>query len=261
MQASKKHSFLRHSPLAYAVVPLAFVLVSTALVFIVGHTMLAPYQALLGWFFSTTEVAQPRDLLDNAATVINGGTVDEPDAQPDRLPLSSVTYPSEGDRYATITITGTNVDAPVYYGDTSKILNAGVGTYKDDSRVGIPGEGKTILLAGHNNTFFNDLQHAEAGATVTITTHYGVYTYEVTGTEILDYQDETAYDFTRTDENLILYTCYPFDALGFTPNRFFVYAKYVSGPCWTPTAKGVYVWHKNKLRTPAARAALCGPRF
>ena len=91
-------------------------------------------------------------------------------------------------------------------------------------------EGKTILLAGHNNTFFNDLQHAEAGATVTITTHYGVYIYEVTGTEILDYQDETAYDFTRTDENLILYTCYPFDALGFTPNRFFVYAKYVSGP-------------------------------
>ena len=85
-------------------------------------------------------------------------------------------------------------------------------------------------LPGHNNTFFNDLQHAEAGATVTITTHYGVYTYEVTGTEILDYQDETAYDFTRTDENLILYTCYPFDALGFTPNRFFVYAKYVSGP-------------------------------
>ena len=133
MQASKKHSFLRRSPLAYVVVPLAFVLVSTALVFIVGHTMLAPYQALLGWFFSTSEVAQPRDLLDNAATVINGGTVDEPDAQPDRLPLSSVTYPSEGDRYATITITGTNVDAPVYYGDTNKILNAGVGTYKDDS--------------------------------------------------------------------------------------------------------------------------------
>ena len=44
MQASKKHSFLRRSPLAYVVVPLAFVLVSTALVFIVGHTVLAPYQ-------------------------------------------------------------------------------------------------------------------------------------------------------------------------------------------------------------------------
>lgn len=142
MQASKKSSFLCRSPWAYAVVPLAFVLVSTALVFIVGHTVLAPYQALLGWFFSTTEVAQPRDLLDDAATVINGGTVEEPETQPETLPLSSVTYPSEGDRYATITISGTNVDAPVYYGDTSKILNAGVGTYKDDSRVGIPRRGQ-----------------------------------------------------------------------------------------------------------------------
>ena len=45
-----------------------------------------------------------------------------------------------------------------------------------------------------------------------------------------DYRDTTTYDFTRTDENLILYTCYPFDALGFTPNRYFVYASYTSGP-------------------------------
>ena len=48
--------------------------------------------------------------------------------------------------------------------------------------------------------------------------------------QVKDYQDATAYDFTRTDENLIMYTCYPFDALGFTPDRYFVYAKYVSGP-------------------------------
>ena len=37
-------------------------------------------------------------------------------------------------------------------------------------------------------------------------------------------------DHVLLHENLILYTCYPFDALGFTPNRYFVYAKYVSGP-------------------------------
>ena len=100
----------------------------------------------------------------------------------------------------------------------------------ENSSAGLPGEGKTILLSGHNNTFFNDLQHVEEGATVTITTHYSVYTYEVTETKILDYQDSSAYDFSREDENLILYTCYPFDAMGFTPDRFFVYARYVSGP-------------------------------
>lgn len=230
MQASKKSSFLRRSPLAYVVTPLVFALISAVLFFAAAKVLLTPYQALLGWFFTTSEVSQPQDLLANAATVINGGTASEPDAQPGSVPFSSVTYPTEGDRYATITVSGTNVDAPVYYGDTNKILNQGVGTYKDDAGVGIPGEGKTILLAGHNNTFFNDLQHAEVGATVTITTHYGTYTYEITDMQVKDYQDATAYDFTRTDENLIMYTCYPFDALGFTPNRYFVYAKYVSGP-------------------------------
>ena len=134
------------------------------------------------------------------------------------------------DRYGRITIAGTTVDAPVYYGDTNSILNRGVGTYVDSSGAGIPGESKTILMAGHNNTFFNDLQSVEVGDVVTIETHYGTYTYTVERCEVRDYQDTTTYDFTRTDENLILYTCYPFDALGFTPNRFFVYAKYVSGP-------------------------------
>lgn len=230
MQASKKNSFLRRSPLAYVAAPLVFVLISVVLFFAVGKVLLDPYQSMLSWFFTTNEASQPQDLLSNAATVINGGTAEAESGQPETLPFSSITYPEKGDRYATITVSGTNVDAPVYYGDTNKILNAGVGTYADDARVGIPGESRTILLAGHNNTFFNDLQHAEVGATVTITTHYGVYTYEITDTQVKDYQDETAYDFTRTDENLILYTCYPFDALGFTPNRFFVYAKYVSGP-------------------------------
>lgn len=230
MQVHHKKSFLRRSPLAYVVAPLAFVLVTVAVVAAVGNAVLSPYQALLSWFFATSEVSQPQDLLSNAATVINGGTAAQADSQPGSIPLSSITFPEKGDRYATVTVSGTNVDAPVYYGDTNKILNLGVGTYADNGGAGIPGQGKTILLAGHNNTFFNDLQHAEVGATVTITTHYGVYTYEITDTQIKDYQDETAYDFSRTDENLIMYTCYPFDALGFTPNRFFVYAKYISGP-------------------------------
>ena len=32
------------------------------------------------------------------------------------IPLSSITYPSKGDRHGRITIAGTTVDAPVYYG-------------------------------------------------------------------------------------------------------------------------------------------------
>ena len=80
------------------------------------------------------------------------------------------------------------------------------------------------------DTFFNDLQSIKEGAVVTIETYYGVYTYTVKLSGVYDYRDTTSYDFTRTDENLIMYTCYPFDALGFTPERYFVYASYTSGP-------------------------------
>ena len=213
---------------------LLFALVTLALLAVMFKVFAAPYYSLVEWFMETSVVeTQPKDLFDEAAQTLtnteNDRTAQEEPEQ-ETIPLSSIIYPSKGDRYGRITIAGTTVDAPVYYGDTNSILNRGVGTYVDSSGAGIPGESKTILMAGHNNTFFTDLQHAEVGATVTITTHYGVYTYEVTEMKVMDYQDETSYDFSRTDENLILYTCYPFDALGFTPNRYFVYAKYVSGP-------------------------------
>lgn len=230
MPHNHKKTFVRSSPLAYLVVPLGLAAATAALLALFSYVLLQPYQMMLGWFFDNTSTAQPQDLLAEAGTLMDGQSTEITDNQAESIPFSSITYPTEGDRYATITISGTNVDAPVYYGDTNKILNQGVGTYIENGGAGLPGEGKTILLAGHNNTFFNDLQHVEDGATVTITTHYGVYTYEVTDTKILDYQDTSAYDFSRTDENLILYTCYPFDALGFTSDRFFVYARYVSGP-------------------------------
>lgn len=229
-----KNDFLRKGPAGLVVVPLLFALVTLALLAVMFKVFAAPYYSLVEWFMETSVVeTQPKDLFDEAAQTLtnteNDRTAQEEPEQ-ETIPLSSITYPSKGDRYGRITIAGTTVNAPVYYGDTNSILNQGVGTYVDSSGAGIPGESKTILMAGHNNTFFNDLQSVEVGDVVTIETHYGTYTYTVERCEVRDYQDTTTYDFTRTDENLILYTCYPFDALGFTPNRYFVYASYTSGP-------------------------------
>lgn len=228
----KIRAFVRDKPLAFLAVPLIFVLITMALALAAYRTYVAPYQTMLNWFASTTVNEQPQDLFQGIEETIKTGTAgaEEQPTQPESIPLSSITYPAKGDRYGVITISGTTVNAPLYCGDSNDILNKGVGTYKDSAGAGIPGEGKTVLLAGHNNTFFNDLQHVAVGQTVAIQTHYGVYTYEITETKIADYQESTTYDFTRTDENLIMYTCYPFDALGFTPQRYFVYAKYVSGP-------------------------------
>ena len=131
---SNKSILLCGAVRCYVVVPLVFTAISAVIFSPQLKILLAPYQALISWVLTTTEVAQPQDLLANAATVINGGAAEEASSQPDSIPLSSVTYPTVGDRYATITVSGTNVDAPVFYGDTNKILNQGVGTYAEQRR-------------------------------------------------------------------------------------------------------------------------------
>ena len=62
-----------------------------------------------------------------------------------------------------------------------------------------------------------------------IRTSYGNYEYRITDTAVKKASDRSAYDLSADHENLIMYTCYPFDELGLTDYRFFVYAEYVSG--------------------------------
>ena len=170
----RQKSFLRSSPLAYVAVPLCFAVVSLAVLALILKVTVGPYIGLASWFMSSNTVStQPQDLMAQASDLLEQPEQSE---KAETIPLSSITYPSEGDRYGRITISGTTVDAPIYYGDNNTILNQGVGTYKDSYGTGIPGEGRTILLAGHNNTFFNDLKSIQEGAVITIETYYGVYT-------------------------------------------------------------------------------------
>ena len=92
-------------------------------------------------------------------------------------------------------------------------------------------------VGGKTGINFNGLKNAKAGQTVTIKTSYGNYTYEITDTAVKKATDTSAYDLSANEENLIMYTCYPFDELGLTDQRFFVYAKYVSGPQIDKTSK------------------------
>ncbi|MEG2924466.1 MAG: class D sortase [Oscillospiraceae bacterium] len=145
----------------------------------------------------------------------------------DGILLSEFTYPEVGAHYGEVTIEGTTLKADLLWGDSNKELNAGVGTYMG---AWLPGFDKTILLAGHSMTAFYELGDATLGSIITVKTYYGEYHYEITDMQVKEATDETAYDFSRTDENIILYTCYPFHRIGFTPKRYFVYGKYIDGP-------------------------------
>lgn len=87
-----------------------------------------------------------------------------------------------------------------FFGDGNTALNNGVGIYNGSS---IPGYGKTILVAGHNNTYFNGLKYAKKNQKIKIRTSYGNYIYEITDVQIKTNTDKTAYDLSANHENLI----------------------------------------------------------
>lgn len=132
-----------------------------------------------------------------------------------------------GDLYAYIKCDDINLDCPVYMGDNNDILKIGAGqitaTYQ-------PGFGSLIMIGAHNNTFFNCLKNIQNENVITMETSYGTYSYQVVSTEIVDVTGKSAYDFFTDHEQLLLYTCYPFDMLASTDYRFMVHADLISGP-------------------------------
>jgi len=143
------------------------------------------------------------------------------------IPASEVTMPTAGTLYAHISCTKAGLDAPIYFDDSDAILKNGVGQYTGSS---IPGFGLPILLAGHNTTYFLPLQNIEVGDIITITTNYGIYKYQITATKIVSKNLASAYNLAQKKEQLIMYTCYPFNMLGTLANRYFVYGDKLSGP-------------------------------
>lgn len=143
------------------------------------------------------------------------------------IPITEIDYPHYSDQFGELIIDDCGIKVPLFYGDGDTQLNNGVGIYTGSF---IPGYGRPILVAGHNVTYFNGLKYAQKGQKILIRTSYGNYRYEITDVKVRDKDDESAYDLAAKEETLTLYTCYPFDEIGLTPQRCFVYAKFISGP-------------------------------
>ena len=202
--------------------PLAFLVAIYLIVYLAGSPILAPLSAIGSLMIGdeapvftldeTTKDSLQHLMTSNAANTIKA---------------SSITLPSYGEKYAHVTIPGTDVDCDIYYGDSNAIMKKGAGQYIGGK---FPGFGGTVLIAAHKTTHFMDLKSVEVGDVITLQTTYGVYEYTVRDMKVVDPNDKSAYDLNATEENLILYTCYPFNMLGFSKQRYFVYADYTSGP-------------------------------
>lgn len=204
---------------AFILMPLVFAFLGLYLFVLVGGPIINPALGMIDLIATDFKVKNPInvDLLDlNTLPQYSG-----------EIKASTITFPGTGDKYGVLTIEGTEVEADLYFGDGKRELKLGLGQYNGSC---FPGTGGTILISGHNNSAFKDLKSAKVGSKVNIRTNYGMYVYEITKTQVTVASDSKAFDLFKNEENLVLYTCYPFDMLGITPNRYFVYGKIISGP-------------------------------
>ena len=132
-------------------------------------------------------------------------------------------YPEYGTQYATIEIPKIDVNLPVYFGDTLEILKNGVG---HTSGSYFPGEGGSIIYMGHNSeSVFRRFSELQIGNEIIVTTSYGEYTYIIYDMELIDETDVDKLPIQKEEEILMVYTCYPFNNIGYATQRYVVYAK------------------------------------
>jgi sortase A len=186
---------------------LSFVTIAVLVAAILPVAM--PYAKMMDVFF-----------LEKAPRFVDGHLVEDVDPN-----AAKAAIPGEGTKYGTVEIDSVDIDAPLYYGDTPNELLKGVGTY---TGAYVPGKGHTVLLAGHNNTFFNSLAKVRIGDSVTVTTDYGAFHYEVSAKKEIVASDTAAFDLEREEENLILYTCTNDTAFGTSEKRTLIFARYLA---------------------------------
>ena len=123
-----------------------------------------------------------------------------------------INYPTYGSKYATLKIESINLELPVYYGASYTILKSGIA---HDENSYFPGEGGSIILAGHNfKTFLVNLPKVNLGDKIQLETTYGTFNYDVYDTQIVEETDVDKVPIQEEKEILMIYTCWPINNIG-----------------------------------------------
>ncbi len=142
--------------------------------------------------------------------------------------IKNIKFPTYEKVYGEIEIHSADILCPLIYGDSERALWRGACQYIGSTIIGYGG---TTIVAAHVNRHFENLNKVKVGDFIKVTTTYGVYLYKVNYTGVHSAKDNSVYNLSRQDENLVLYTCYyEKTALGNVKKRFFVCADYFSGP-------------------------------
>jgi len=236
--------------MAYVYMPLIFTILGYIIIYIAAAPMLTMLQATgsmviakeipdfnqdLKSIYNPTAsqeiVALQQVIVEDVNQEIETVNISEEVKVDNVISIKDIQFPDHGTHFANLSCERIKLDAPIYWGDTNEVLKAGVGQYMGSF---LPGFCKTILLSGHNTTYFKPLQFIEVGDVIIYNTNYGDFEYMVADVQVIHSSDAKNMQeemLSYKQEKLIMYTCYPFETLvGTKQERLFVFADKISGP-------------------------------
>lgn len=128
--------------------------------------------------------------------------------------------PDMGETTGILHIPVLEADLPIIEGTHEDELARGVGHYRGTA---YPLQNEQIVLSGHRDTVFRRMGELEIGDHLVLKMDYGDFTYEIKETKIVDAEDRTII-VPQGEEVLTLTTCYPFNFVGYAPDRYIMYA-------------------------------------
>lgn len=176
------------------------------------------------YIFFGTKIEKTINIINKLAIPTTNTKPTNKNIKIDKIKKRLATYPNYGDKFGNLKISSLNIDIVLYHGESLKILKYGLAHHAGSY---FPGEGGTILIAGHNTLgIFYNLPKININDDINITTVYGNYNYKVVKTDIKEASILTKeININDKEETLILYTCYPVETPGYKSKRFVVYAK------------------------------------
>jgi sortase A len=128
---------------------------------------------------------------------------------------------------ARITVKRTGASAIALAGSSGQALAFGPGHLE---RTAEAGEVGVAVYAAHRDTHFRFLKDVAIGDEIDVTRHDGkTFRYRADGTSIVRF-DQSGIDPLTSGHELVLTTCWPFDAMTHGPMRYVLHATMISPP-------------------------------
>lgn len=187
---------------------------------------------VFGVWFSTTNASTflKGYLLFKTGQAGNDSHITEPAAAPEpkeeapeKASLPEVLYPvapEKGENIGDLYIPKLDATLPIFHGTDEEELEKGVGHFADSV---LPGESDNSVLSGHRDTVFRRLGEVGKGDLLVVETSAGKFTYKVRQVRIVDREDRTVI-VPKPKATLTVSTCYPFDFVGYAPDRYILVA-------------------------------------